>query len=282
MADIIYIHAEHLRLRGRAETSIRQRIAALGRVQRSIGRPLLRATEQDLLAWRKGLKIADRSIRFYAVQLNGFYEWACEEEYIMRNPARKLPVPPAPIGLPRPMPEHDLRLAVRTSSRRVRPWFILGGWLGLRAKEIALLQRDLIRDDDSEPHIIITPDSTKGRRGRVLPLPSLVLAELHAYGLPRSGPVFRSQNGSCRSISISPHTVSHEANLHLHSLDIWSTFHATRHRFATRLYAATGDIRIVQAMLGHRSLDTTSLYTAYSVPRAVAAMEQLPGLDEAA
>jgi integrase len=43
--------------------------------------------------------------------------------------------------------------------------------------------------------------------------------------------------------------------------DAW-TAHTLRHRFASRAYAATRDIRAVQEMLGHSSPQTTARYTA--------------------
>lgn len=38
------------------------------------------------------------------------------------------------------------------------------------------------------------------------------------------------------------------------------TFHALRHTFAMRIYAATKDLSLVQRMLGHRSIQSTEVY----------------------
>ena len=49
--------------------------------------------------------------------------------------------------------------------------------------------------------------------------------------------------------------------------------HSLRHTFATRLRERTGDLRIVQAALGHRHLGTTEAYAhvgGAEVRRAVA------------
>jgi len=45
--------------------------------------------------------------------------------------------------------------------------------------------------------------------------------------------------------------------------DGWS-MHKLRHRFATRGYAGTGNLRAVQEALGHASVATTQRYTAIS------------------
>ena len=38
--------------------------------------------------------------------------------------------------------------------------------------------------------------------------------------------------------------------------------HSLRHRYATRLYAATRDIVLVSKMLGHTKVETTQAYVA--------------------
>lgn len=39
------------------------------------------------------------------------------------------------------------------------------------------------------------------------------------------------------------------------------TPHSLRHTFATRLYARTNDLLVVQRALGHRQIATTEIYT---------------------
>ncbi|MFN8179299.1 MAG: tyrosine-type recombinase/integrase [bacterium] len=71
------------------------------------------------------------------------------------------------------------------------------------------------------------------------------------------GPVFRSSRGRLSS---------RQAQYRFHALLATAgierplTVHSLRHTFATRLRERTGDLRIVQAALGHRHLATTEVY----------------------
>lgn len=54
------------------------------------------------------------------------------------------------------------------------------------------------------------------------------------------------------------------------------TPHVLRHTFATNVYEATDDIRVVQELLGHKNLNTTQIYTRVVSSRREAAVMKLP------
>ena len=103
---------------------------------------------------------------------------------------------------------------------------------------------------------------------------SAVLAELHAYGLPKTGWVFRRRDGAPGPNR--PWTVSHLSNEYLHEQGISATLHQLRHRFGTVAYQARRDLRMVQELLGHSSPATTAGYAAYAHTDAADVVEQLP------
>jgi site-specific recombinase XerD len=53
--------------------------------------------------------------------------------------------------------------------------------------------------------------------------------------------------------------------------------HTLRHQFATRLYALTSDLLLVQNALGHASPTTTQRYVLYEAERTRTAVEALAG-----
>src|SRR6266436_6248051 len=127
--------------------------------------------------------------------------------------------------LPRPIPDDHLLYALAQAPARIRPWLVLAGWCGLRAKEIALLRRERVIETGRPPGLLIASDATKGRRERYVPMSDFVIAELVPV-LPASGWVFRRYDG--RPGPNTPGVVSRVANDHLHACGYAATLHQLR------------------------------------------------------
>jgi integrase len=273
MPIVITRHLEHMRQRGLAGTTIYQRRRALSRLAQYLGGAVCEATAGELLEWRAQLTMGDDAIVAYVSHVREFFAWAAAAGLVDANPAEGLPVPRLGRRLPRPIGETDLMYAVQTAPPRIRPWLVLAGWAGLRAKEIARLRRTAVLEHASPPGLLIETDATKGRTERFVPMSAFVLAELVPV-LPASGWVFPRRDGLPGPNQ--PHTVSHLANEHLHSLGITETLHQLRHRFGSGTYAVKRDLRVVQELLGHKYVTSTAGYAAFDNADAVAAVEALP------
>lgn len=273
MADPVEMHLRWLR-QWQAESSIYSRRRALLRMRCFLGKQLVDASRDDLAAWRESLHLAPASIASYVSHAREFYAWAIGEHLVDANPVDGLRVPPVPRLLPRPIDDGDLIPAVLAAPQPVRLMLVLSAWCGLRAKEIALLRRSAIRERARPPVLMVAWHATKGSSERLVPLSPFVIDEMAAFGLPRTGLVFRRRDG--RPGGLSPASVSHYCCDYLHESGIAETLHGGRHRFATKLMQETHDIRMVQEVLGHQRPDTTAIYTKVSSAATAAAVAALP------
>ncbi len=175
--------------------------------------------------------------------MTGFYDFAVTQGIRPDNPAAGLPVPSPPRGIPRPVSEEDLAAALACASERVRPWLVLAGWAGFRAKEIALLRRESVLDTAIPPMLLVARNATKGRRGRRVPASPFVLAELRTAGLPRSGWMFPRRDG--KPGPCTPWLVSQLAGRCFHEAGSAATLHmAPRRRPRSTLTTVTGRRRL--------------------------------------
>lgn len=271
---IVYRHLYELRQRGMTEGSIEARRLALARMARVMRVPLLAATAADLEAWRAGLRVTNNSVAHYASHARQFYGWAWRKGLIGCDPTADLIIPKLIRGLPRPASEEDVMAAVLAAPQPLRAMLVLAGWAGLRCKEIALLRRENVLDTTTPPVLIIARDATKGTRERIVPMSGFVLGELRAFGLPRSGFVFRRMDG--KPGANKPARVSQRLNRWLHEHGLAITAHRFRHRFGTMAYRQRRDLRLVQELMGHRDPQTTAGYAAYFHADAVDLVDALP------
>src|SRR5215813_6252865 len=267
-------HLKHLALQGMSPYTIRRREQALLRLAKSLPVPLLEATPDQLYEWRAGMTNGNGTIACYLSHVKMFYRWAADEGLIPANPVTAVPVPRLPKRYPRPIPEADLMhaLALASPQSPIRLMLVLGGWCGMRAGEVAGLRVENLRMHDTPPVVIISAETAKGQRERIVELAPFVLAEIALARLPLSGHVFTDAHGQ----PFEPWFVSRMTNEHLRGSGTKSTFHCLRHRFASLLYQGTLDLRLVSELMGHASQSTTANYAAFSRTGAAAAVASLP------
>ena len=138
---------------------------------------------------------------------------------------------------------------------------------GLRIQEGTHLQ---VKDIDSVSEIIHI-HTGQGGKDRNVPLPQSILKILRQYWVTHRNPVWiypsRDKEGIYRlDTATKPMTVRAVQRAFLGALQESgvtkeATVHTLRHSWATHLYEAGVDLRIIQAYLGHSSPATTSIYT---------------------
>lgn len=185
--------------------------------------------------------------------LISFYQWAVLNGVCESNPAQLLPSVPPPTPRPRPAPDDIWDELIAAAAPRERLMARLAGEAGLRRAEVAVCHSsDLLHDGNGWSLLV----HGKGGKQRVVPLMPDLAAEIRNY-CTHHGYLFPGQ--------IDGHISPQWAGTVISNLmpDGW-TMHKLRHRFATRGYAGTRDIRAVQEALGHASVATTQRYTAVS------------------
>jgi integrase/recombinase XerC len=272
--SVVGAHLRFLELCGQTPGSVYCRRRALARMAIALPVPLVDAAVEDLAAWREQLAVGPGTVVGYVSHAREFYAWAVMAGLREDNPAEALPVPRLGRRLPRPIGQADLFAAVGGAPDRIRPWLVLAGWCGLRAKEIALLRRECVLDTARPPLLIVAENATKGRSERAVPLCSFALGELRDAGLPSSGWVYRRRDGGRGPNA--PWLVSQLSNEYLHGCGIQETLHQLRHWFATTTYSRRRDLRMVQELLGHSSPSTTAGYAAFDRADAANVIEELP------
>lgn len=231
-------------------------------------RGLLEATREDLETFLDGRSLGDRARYAYVSHFGCFYEAMIDDEKAIANPAERIHRPRQRTGLPRPIADPDLRIALAAASPRMKAMLSLGAFAGLRAKEIAGLCRQEVLESNDPPVLYVLHG--KGDKERVVPLNQQLASALSRCGMPGRGPIFRRDDEQMK-----PWQVSHDVNGFLHGLGIDATCHQLRHWFGTKLYQATGDLLMVQALMGHSSPTSTAIYAAFSPDGAHGAVDGL-------
>jgi site-specific recombinase XerD len=178
------------------------------------------------------------------------------------------PVESIPYGRrPRKLPvvlsqEEVIRLLEAVKHPMYRIALLTAYAAGLRITELLALKAEHI---DSARMVLLVACG-KGQKPRQLPLSEVLLAHLRDYWRKD-----RSAGKRCPWLFPGRNPVKHleKSTLQLAcqrarkaaGITKRATPHTMRHCFATHLLEAGTDLRTVQALLGHTSLDTTAIYT---------------------
>jgi integrase/recombinase XerD len=192
------------------------------------------------------------ALRFFFTVTLGRGEVTARMPFV-REP-RKLPVVLSP--------EKVARLLEAAPGLKYRAALSVAYGAGLRAAEVVSLK---VADIDST-RMVIRVEQGKGRKDRYVMLSEHLLELLRAYWkaarpqgwlFPGRDPV---QPLTTRQLNRACHAAAQAAGI-----DKRVSLHTLRHSFATHLLEQKTDIRVIQALLGHKKLDTTALYTRVAI-----------------
>lgn len=241
-------------------------LAALGEV-----------TPREMRAWQARLRADGLSARSAARALSAvksFYRWLNEAEGVEAAAPLAARAPKAPRRLPRPVAAEAARAMIsHAADDHVEPWIaardaavltLLWG-AGLRVSEALALDRAAAPLPET---LRIRGKGGKERIAPVLPAARAAVEEylrLLPYETGPEDPLFLGARGK-RLDQRMVRLAMARARAAL-GLPATATPHALRHSFATHLLEAGGDLRAIQALLGHASLATTQVYTSVDQTR---------------
>ena len=255
---------------GLSARTIDERAAAVRLLSDSAGCPPLEVTTLDVVAFigRTGLMPSSRAS--YHERVRAFCRWAVKVGLRVDDPSENVPVPRRPMGVPRPVHDHELRsLLAACSRRRTRTMVLLGALAGLRVHEIAK-----VHGEDVDLVAGTLTVTGKGGSTQIIPLHEELLAQARTY--PRDDywfPAYSSQGSG--QPHVGRQAVGEAIARAMKRAGIRATPHQLRHWYGSTLLEQGTDVRVVQELMRHRSLQSTQIYTRVSPRQRQAAIAVL-------
>ena len=251
---------EDLRLRGHADSTVEAYVHAVADLARYLKRSPAHAREEDVRRYFIHLseerKLAESSIRQRRYGLLLFFGMTIKRpmqilKQVQVRVSKKLPVI---------LNRSEVRAILRHVKQPVSRMCLMTIYsCGLRISEALSLQKDSI---DGERKMLRV-EQGKGNRDRYIPLPERTLTLLREYWESSRPPGTAYLFPGRRDYPLTPTTVQRAIKLAAAQANISKavTTHSLRHSYATHLLEAGVDIRTIQQFLGHKSVDTTMIYT---------------------
>jgi len=250
-------HLTNLKLQGKRPATIDAYSRALRRVTKYFGRSPDTLTTDDLKRFFAAL-IESHSWSTVKLDRNGlqfFYKYTLNKQWEWLNIVK----PPQVKRIPDILTLAEISMVINhTKKLRYQVFFLTLYSMGLRLSEGLELTVSDIDSRMMQVHI----REGKGGKDRLLPLPKRTLHALRYYwsthrhsklifpGIGTESPMERG------GIQKSLKQVVRECGIHKHISP-----HSLRHCFATHLLERGLDLRSLQLLLGHASLNTTARYT---------------------
>ena len=250
---------------------------------RQVTRPMIERYQRFLFYWRKadGQPLTIGMQLQYLAAIKLWFKWLARAHHILANPASDLDLPRQPKRLPGKIlsaaeVEAILREAEPTTPRGLRDRALLELLYatGLRRMETASLgvyDPDVLRG-------VLWVRHGKGNRQRVVPLGERAGAWLEKYLHEARPQLLAGNTVAGQALFLTDYGQPMRADQIADKVRRYMQFagiskggatHLLRHACATHMLEGGADIRFIQAMLGHASLETTEIYTHVSIDKLI-------------
>jgi integrase/recombinase XerD len=256
--DYIEVFLDEKRL-SLSQNTIKQYKNILSAFQQYCGKPPESITRHEIIRYLNHLMFEKGLSKAYVSNvmsiIKSFYTFLGENEYVKANPAKGISQVKKDKKAPVYLTQDEMEMLIKTAiaprdSLMVKMLYATG----VRVSELVSIRK---RDIDFERGTIKV--FGKGAKERAVLIPDALGQQLREYceGLKDDDRLFEL---SVRTVERSIKALAKRAGI-----DKKVTPHKLRHSFATHMLQNGGNVVAIQKLLGHTSLNTTQIYTHYSV-----------------
>lgn len=214
---------------------------------------------------RSGL--GGKSLQRWLSSLRSFFQFCIKRQWMTSNIADGIAAPKSPKKLPKTLDVDQAIQFVEVEGdgfiqQRDRALVELIYSSGLRLAEAVALNLNDIDWSDAMLRVV----AGKGDKSRVLPIGSAAMDALKNWLPARK--LFASDSEQALFITQRGSRIGHRAvQIRLQQLSLQQGMdtpvhpHMLRHSFASHMLESSGDLRLVQELLGHANISTTQVYT---------------------
>lgn len=261
MSDLRRRMLEDLQLGGYSAVTVESYVRAVAAFAKYHNKSPALCGREEIRSWAlhlQGQGLSAASIRLYLSGLFFLYRRTLGRPEVVLG----LPLPrvkkKAPVVLSR---REVYALLEALETPRMRTFFMLVYATGVRLREACALETRDVQKDRGVLHI----RCGKGGKERFVPLSNLLYEALRAYYAEvRPAPpwLFSGRSGKALhpDVAIKAMAIARRVA----RVDKHASTHTLRHAFATHLLERGTDLRVIQTLLGHSSIQTTTLYTHVS------------------
>lgn len=242
-----------------------------------LDRPILEAYQRHLFYYRKknGEPLASTNQHQRLNAIYHWFRWLVRQGHLLYNPAADLDMPRVEKRLPKAVMSAleaetvlavpDVGTALGLRDRAVLETFYS---TGIRRKELSDLN---VQSIDAERGTVMIRQG-KGKKDRQIPIGARALAWIAKYR-DTARPelvVGRDEGALFLTVMGEPMDLAHLSQLVREYVDKagigkQGSCHLFRHTMATLMLENGADTRVIQAILGHASLESTQIYTHVSI-----------------
>ena len=290
-AALLTRYLEWMRSRNYAETTVAAREKALQFLIEwaelrgitrpgEVTKPVLERYQRHLFHYRKAngrpLSFVSQYSRLVAVRM--FFRWLARHNYVLWNPASDLELPRLEKRLPRAVltageADRVMEAVNLKNVMGVRDRAILETLYSTGMRRAELIGLKLVDLDPERGTLVIRQG--KGKKDRMVPIGERAVHWIERYledlrpklagGGDAEGGGLVFLNDSGQSFTRGRLTQLVRKCVDRAELGKTGACHLFRHTMATLMHENGADIRFIQKMLGHQSLETTQIYTQVSI-----------------